>query len=134
MEGYKYSIGRVVGSKIRNGNVLPTDFTGWLEGDIFIHTDNQLIPYYEYKNKTLNLLGFLKGQSGFTSKIDTGYFSLYVAQDNGTFEDTDTGETVDVMKGDIVIASNDSSLIFELDEEGNLYYGTSNVLKFVKEE
>lgn len=127
-------LGRVVGSKIRNGIQLPTDFTGWLEGDIFIHTDNQLIPYYEYRNKTLNLLGYLKGQSGFTSKADTGYFSLYVAQDNGTFEDLDVGEKIDVMKGDIVIATNDSSLVFELDEEGNLYYGTSNVLKFIKEE
>lgn len=134
MQGYKYNIGRVVGSKIRNNTVMPNDFTGWLNGDIFIHTDGQMIPYYEYINGKLVLLGHLRGQSGFTAQTNTGYFSLYVAQDDGVFKDLDSGETIVVDKGDIVVATNESSLFFELDANGNLYYGVRDTLKFINKE
>lgn len=76
------NLGRVVGSKIRNGTKEPSDFTkedfvGWLDGDIYILNDpEQLIPYYEYKPETedkLILLGNLKGTDGVDGeKGDTG--------------------------------------------------------------
>lgn len=56
-------LGRVVGSKIRNGSEMPTDFTGWLDGDIFILNDEN-ISYFEYKNGELNRLGGLRGPQG----------------------------------------------------------------------
>lgn len=59
------NLGRVVGSKIRNGNDLPTNFTGWLDGDIFILNDKE-VKYYEYKKETeqLVLLGNFSGPQG----------------------------------------------------------------------
>lgn len=79
------NLGRVVGSKIRNGTKEPSDFTkedfvGWLDGDIYIlNNPEQLIPYYEYKPETeekLILLGNLKGIAGVDGvdgeKGDTG--------------------------------------------------------------
>lgn len=56
-------LGRVVGSKIRNGETMPTNFTGWLDGDIFILNANE-IPYFEYSNGKLSRLGKLKGEEG----------------------------------------------------------------------
>ena len=49
-------LGRVVGSKIRNGNEMPTNFTGWLDGDIFILNSNKK-PYYEFNNGVLTQIG-----------------------------------------------------------------------------
>lgn len=128
------SLGRVVGSKIRNGILMPNDFTGWLDGDIFIHNEGQMIPYYVYQNKELHFLGHLRGQSGFTAKLETGYFSLYVAQENGILTDKTTGETIRLDKGDLVINSSDGQNFIYDEETGELFYETSNNLEFTKEE
>lgn len=60
------SLGRVVGSTIRNGNVLPTSYAGWLEGDIFVlnDTENNAISYYVYSNGKLTKKGNLSGEKG----------------------------------------------------------------------
>lgn len=56
-------LGRVVGSKIRNGQEIPKVYDGWLDGDIFIlNTGN--IPYYEYVSGRLILRGELRGIKG----------------------------------------------------------------------
>lgn len=60
------SLGRVVGSRIRIGKTMPTEFPKWLDGDIFIHNLGN-IPFYEYKSKSsqkLIYLGNLKGPQG----------------------------------------------------------------------
>ena len=59
------NLGRVVGSKIRNGNEMPTDYNGWLDGDIFILNGKE-IKYFEYRKQEeqLVLLGILSGPQG----------------------------------------------------------------------
>lgn len=59
-------LGRVVGSRIRVGKTIPTEFPKWLDGDIFIHNIGD-IPFYEYKpesSQKLIYLGNLKGPQG----------------------------------------------------------------------
>lgn len=63
----KYNLGRVVGSKIRNGNEMPNNFNGWLDGDIFIHNAGNT-PYYEYVSGRLILRGELRGPRGFSNE------------------------------------------------------------------
>lgn len=43
----RINLGKVVGTTIRSGEHLPTDFSKWLEGDIFIHTANSN-AFYKY--------------------------------------------------------------------------------------
>lgn len=76
-------LGRVVGSKIRNSNEMPTDFKGWLEGDIFILNDNiERYPYYEYTNGELLLRGYLRGT---TPEIKAGT-TTFNEQENVSFD------------------------------------------------
>lgn len=91
------SLGRVVGSKIRNGTEMPIDFKGWLEGDIFILTGTEENPYYVYKEGKLEALGFLKGNKGETGP--QGEIGLTPNVEVGTVDVT-AGE-VSIVKEDI---------------------------------
>ena len=131
-----YSLGRVVGSKIRNGDVIPTDFTGWLEGDIFIHNKGIGTPYYEYKNNTLILLGHLQGADAVISKIETGYVTFFVAPKDGTITDYETDETISVLQGDLICAKDaidDTEYIYDA-ETGDLSMITKTTFKFKESE
>ena len=59
------NLGRVVGSRIRVGKTMPTEFPKWLEGDLFIHNIDSF-SLYEYNPSNpdkLIFLGNLKGES-----------------------------------------------------------------------
>lgn len=130
-------LGRVVGSKIRNGSEFPPDITkdNWLNGDIYIHNQGVGVPYYEYVDEKFNLLGRLQGSNGIISEVDKGKFSFFVANEDGTITDKTTGETLNVLKGDFVcVQDEDDTTEFTIDEEGNLIMITQSDIEFEESE
>lgn len=79
----EYSLGRVKGSTIRTGENIPTEFTGWLENDIFILKTMGKITFFQYK---LEKLEEIQELTELKRIRDLGTFELGFSPSNETSE------------------------------------------------